>query len=174
MWTPGPCHSVQSTPGDLEVEPESRAVNQSKATCAREGLAHEASRLWCAFQLGVEKHAQATCLLGPTPAAPTHFWVGLTVHGADGRFQHSVLGPWGLSRGCSCRTPVEEAPAALQKEGPCSPCAAQTQALCFNSETEDTPSAPPRQPEGINIPQNRRGTHGPRDRAGHAGRDSAR
>lgn len=112
-------------------------MNPSKATSedphAREGLAHEASRAWCTFQLGVGKRA-----LGCLPAGgqhrqpPAHFWVGLTLHGADGRFQHPVLGPRGPSRGlCAEGSPGEEAPAALQKEGPCSPRVASTAGSVF-------------------------------------------
>lgn len=112
-------------------------MNPSKATSedprARKGLAHEASRAWCAFQLGLgETRPGLPACWGPTPAAPAHFWVGLTLHGADGRFQHPVLGPWGPSRGlCAVGTPGEEAPAALQKEGPCSPCVASTAGSVF-------------------------------------------
>lgn len=104
-------------------------MNPSKATSEDP----RARRAWCAFQLGVgETRPGLPACWGPTPAAPADFWVGLTLHGADGRFQHPVLGPRGPSRGlCAVGTPGEEAPAALQKEGPCSPCVASTAGSVF-------------------------------------------
>lgn len=112
-------------------------MNQSKAT--NEHTMPE--RAWpmrhrgsgCVFQLGVgETRPGLPACWGPTPAAPAHFWVGLTVHGADGSFQHPALGPRAPSRGrCARRDPRQGSSRSPAERRSCSPCVASTAGSVF-------------------------------------------
>lgn len=112
-------------------------MNQSKATNEHTMPA----RAWptrhrgsgCVFQLGVgETRPGLPACWGPTPAAPAHFRVGLTVHGADGRFQHPALGPRAPSRGrCARRDPRQGSSHSPAERRSCSPCIASTAGSVF-------------------------------------------
>ena len=117
----------------------------------------------CISQLGVrETRPGLPACCGPIPAAPTHFRVGLTIHGADGRFQHPVLGPRAPSRGrCAGRDPRRGSSRSPAERRVLLPVRRVHRGLCVStSETEDAPSAPPGQARSsINVPQNRREEH---------------
>lgn len=149
-----------------EVEPEAVARTRSKATQLREGLAHEAPS---AFQLGGEKHAQGcSACWGRHWQPPLTSGSASPVHGADGRSWHSVLGPWGPSRGLCCRPPVRKPQEPCRRRALLSG-VASTAGSVFQPETEDD-QVPPRTGLGVASTSRRTAEEHTDPRAGHGRR----